>query len=104
MILAGARFDHRAESRVERAAQAGLLRCIFGNPFRPVAFDPAWRTETVVALARGMDESRDFAALPVLADALEDAGCADAELLAHCRGAGLHARGCHAIDHVLGRW
>jgi hypothetical protein len=81
-----------------------LLRCIFGSPFRPVAFDPAWRTEAVVALARGIDERRDFAALPVLADALEDAGCADAELLAHCRGPGPHARGCHAVDHVLGRW
>lgn len=96
--------DDLARSAVETAAQADLVRCVFGNPFRPVAFEAAWRTEAVVALARGMDESSDFAALPVLADALEDAGCADAELLAHCRGAGPHARGCHAIDHVLGRW
>jgi hypothetical protein len=91
-------------STSERAAQANLLRCIFGNPFRPVAFDPAWRTEAVVGLARGMDDAHDFAALPVLADALEDAGCADAELLAHARGPGPHARGCHVIDHALGRW
>jgi hypothetical protein len=81
-----------------------LLRCVFGNPFRSVASDPNWRTEAVVGLTRGMDESHDFAPMPVLADALEDAGCADADLLAHCRGPGLHARGCHALDHVLWRW
>jgi hypothetical protein len=92
------------EPVAEGAIQADLLRCVFGNPFRPVSFDPAWRTEAVVGLARGMDDAHDFAALPVLADALEDAGCADAGLLAHARGPGPHARGCHVIDHVLGRW
>ncbi|MFO0797916.1 MAG: hypothetical protein U0804_10580 [Gemmataceae bacterium] len=94
----------RSRSATEFAAQAELLRCIFGNPFRPVAFDPSWRTEAVVGLARGIDEANDFAALPVLADALEDAGCADADLLAHCRRPGPHARGCHVVDHVLGNW
>lgn len=88
----------------ERAVQADLLRCVFGNPYRPVVFDPGWRTEAVVGLARGMDEANDFAALPVLADALEDAGCADAGLLGHARGSGPHARGCHVVDHVLGKW
>jgi hypothetical protein len=97
-------LDYFPESSAERVVQAGLVRCVFGNPFRPVAFDPAWRTEAAVSLVRGMDETRDFAAMPVLADALEDAGCADAELLAHCRGPGPHARGCHALDRVLGRW
>jgi hypothetical protein len=96
--------DPAAATMSEQAVQASLLRCVFGNPFRPVAFDPSWRTEAVVGLARGMDEAHDFAALPVLADALEDTGCTDAELLAHCRGPGPHARGCHAVDHVLGRW
>lgn len=96
--------DRFPVSVAELAVQAELLRCVFGNPFRPVAFDPSWRTEAVVALARGMDEANDFAVLPVLADALEDAGCADAELLGHCRGPGPHACGCHVVDHVLGKW
>jgi hypothetical protein len=80
-----------------------LTRDIFGNPFRPVAFDPAWRTSTVVQLAQGVYESRDFSALPILADALQDAGCEDAELLGHCRGPGPHLRGCWAVDLVLGK-
>ena len=62
-----------------------LIRDIFGNPFRPVAFDPAWRTSTAVALAKQMYESRDFGAMPILADALEDAGCDNDDVLTHCR-------------------
>jgi hypothetical protein len=80
-----------------------LFHDVFGNPFHPVALDPSWRTEAVVGLARGMYESRDFAPMPVLADALEDAGCADAAILAHCRGEGPHVRGCWVVDLVLGK-
>jgi len=80
-----------------------LIREVVGNPFRPIAFDPSWRTEAVVGLARGMYESRDFAPMPVLADALEDAGCADADILSHCREPGLHVRGCWVVDLVLGK-
>lgn len=80
-----------------------LLRCVFGNPFRPVAFAPGWRTEAVVGLARGMYDGRDFAAMPVLADALEEAGCDHPEVLAHCRDPqGVHVRGCWVVDGVLG--
>ncbi|MFO0852374.1 MAG: hypothetical protein U0871_28010 [Gemmataceae bacterium] len=79
-----------------------LVRDIVGNPFRPVAFDPGWRTSTAVALARQMYDARDFGLLPVLADALEEAGCDAAALLAHCRGPGPHVRGCWAVDLVLG--
>ena len=80
-----------------------LFRCVFGNPFRPVAVDPGWRTEAVVALARGMYDGRDFAAMPVLADALEDAGCDHPDVLAHCRDPqGVHVRGCWVVDGVLG--
>ncbi|MFO0796468.1 MAG: hypothetical protein U0804_03265 [Gemmataceae bacterium] len=96
----------RAEAeftRQEQLAQSLLLRDIVGNPFRPVAFDPAWRTEAVVGLARGAYEDRAFDRLPVLADALEDAGCADAAVLAHCRGPGPHVRGCWVVDLVLGK-
>jgi hypothetical protein len=83
--------------------KAKLLRDIFGNPFRPVAFAPSWRTNTAVALARRMYQSRDFSAMPILADALEVAGCDSAEVLGHCRGPGPHARGCHVVDLVLGK-
>jgi hypothetical protein len=85
-------------------AQSALLRCIFGNPFRPVAFDPRWRTETAVALATGIYEHRAFDRLPILADALEEAGCDQPDVLAHCRQPdGLHARGCWVVDGVLGK-
>jgi hypothetical protein len=68
------------------------------------AFDPAWRTSTAVALARGMYESRDFSAMPILADALQDAGCDDDDILNHCRDAnGIHVRGCWVVDLVLGK-
>ncbi|MBN9517038.1 hypothetical protein J0H58_00740 [bacterium] len=68
-----------------------------------VAFNPSWRTEAVVGLARGMYESRDFAPMPVLADALEDAGCDQPDILAHCRGDRPHVRGCWVVDLVLGK-
>jgi hypothetical protein len=87
----------------QRSAQAALVRCLFGNPFRPVAFDPAWRTDTAVALARQMYDSREFGAMPSLADALQDAGCEDEQVLMHCRQPGPHARGCWVVDGVLGK-
>jgi hypothetical protein len=85
----------------ELAVQAALLRDIFGNPFRPVAFSQKWRTNTAVSLARTMYESRDFSAMPILADALQDAGCDNDDVLTHCRGSGPHVRGCWVIDLVL---
>jgi len=93
------------------ASQAGLrggiqpkiLRCIFGNPFRPVVVDPAWRTPHVLALARTIYDEKCFDDLPILADALEEAGCTDAETLAHCRGLGPHVRGCWVVDFILGK-
>ena len=83
--------------------QLTLVRDIFGNPFRPSAFSPAWRTETVVALASAIYAERAFDQLQVLADVLEEAGCEDADMLAHCRGDGPHVRGCWVVDKVLGR-
>lgn len=87
----------------EERAQCGLIRCIFGNPFRPVALDPSWRTGAVVALTTGIYEERAFERMPVLADALEDAGCANPDVLAHCRSGGPHARGCWVVDLLLGK-
>jgi hypothetical protein len=87
----------------ERKAFADLIRDIFGNPFRPVTFDPAWRTSTAVATARSMYDSRDFSRMPLLADALQDAGCEQPDILEHCRCATQHVRGCWVVDLVLGR-
>ena len=80
-----------------------LLRCIFGNPFRPVAFADSWRSETALALASGIYADHAFDRLPILADALEEAGCDHPDVLAHCRSPGPHARGCWVVDGVLGK-
>jgi hypothetical protein len=88
----------------ESSPQAALIRCLFGNPFRPVAFSPEWRTDTAVALACQMYESREFGAMPILADALQDAGCEDEQILLHCRDTNTtHVRGCWVVDLVLGK-
>jgi hypothetical protein len=79
------------------------LREVFGNPFRTVTFSPEGRTDIAVALARAMYESRDFSAMPILADALQDAGCDSEDILSHCRGGGPHVRGCWVVDLVLGK-
>jgi hypothetical protein len=83
--------------------QAELIRDIFGHPFRPVSADRRWLSSHVLDLARTMYDSRDFAAMPILADALQEAGCEDADVLAHCRGGGPHVRGCWVVDLVLGK-
>ncbi len=104
ICLAVAAKSADAEYELERAAQAGLLRDIFGNPFRPVTFSPSWRTDTAVSLAAQMYESRDFSAMPILADALQDAGCDNEDILNHCRDANQpHVRGCWVVDLVLGK-
>ncbi|MFO0823648.1 MAG: hypothetical protein U0792_11120 [Gemmataceae bacterium] len=91
-------------SRTELAVQCELLRDIFGNPFRPVAFSPEWRSDTAVSLAKHIYDSRDFSTMPILADALQDAGCDNAEILNHCREANsVHVRGCWVVDGVLGK-
>ncbi|VTR91873.1 Uncharacterized protein (Fragment) OS=uncultured bacterium PE=4 SV=1 [Gemmata massiliana] len=92
-----------ATSDIQQAVTVAVLRDIFGNPFRPVTFSPSWRTSTAVTLAAQMYESRDFSAMPILADALQDAGCDSADVLDHCRGPGPHVRGCWVVDLVLGK-
>ncbi|MDY3561239.1 hypothetical protein R5W23_002514 [Gemmata sp. JC673] len=73
------------------------------NPFRPATLPPQWRTDTVRALAAQVYESRGFSAMPILADALQDAGCDSDDILNHCRGPGPHVRGCWVVDLVLGK-
>jgi hypothetical protein len=81
-----------------------VFRDIFGNPFRPVTLDTSWRTSTATTLASQMYESRDFGAMPILADALQDAGCTNADILDHCRDPKqAHVRGCWVVDLVLGK-
>ena len=88
----------------ESFAQVLLLREIFGNPFRPVEFDPAWRTSDVMMLAKGIYEEKAFDRMPILADAFQDAGCDSEELLNHLRDTNApHVRGCWALDLVLGK-
>jgi hypothetical protein len=109
---AGARARSRPTRRIkrmkieERRYQRGLIRDVFGNPFRTPRLDPHWLTANdgaAHALASAIDAEQDFRRLPILADALEDAGCTDADVLAHCRAGGTHVRGCWVIDLVLGR-
>lgn len=76
---------------------------IIANPFRPPAIPAEQRTATVLGLAETAYADRTFGHLPILADALEDVGCADVPLLSHLRGDGTHHRGCWALDAVLGR-
>jgi hypothetical protein len=79
-----------------------LLRDVFGNPFRPVPLDPAWLTGDVLALARGVYDEKAFDRMPILADALQDAGCDNDTVLAHCRDTSLtHVRGCWVLDLLL---
>jgi hypothetical protein len=84
-----------------------VLREVIGNPFRPSPPLPpavlAWNDGTVRRIAEGIYEGRAFDRLPILADALLDAGCDGEELIAHCRGAGPHVRGCWAVDLILGK-
>lgn len=90
-------------NRAENLALARLLREQLGNPFRPYRFEDRWRTETVVALATGIEAERAFDRMPILADAVEEAGCDEEAVLRHCRGTEPHARGCWVIDLILNR-
>jgi hypothetical protein len=89
----------------ERTWQATLLHDLFGNPFRPPHIDPAWRTSNdavVDQLARVIYNEDRFGDLPILADALEEAGCTCSVILEHCRGRRNHYRGCWVVDAILG--
>lgn len=87
----------------EYLEQSRILKDICGNPFRAVAFDSDWRTEDTVGISLKMYEERDFGAMPILADALEKAGCVEESILGHCREPGVHVRGYWVVDLVLGK-
>lgn len=88
---------------IGRDQQVLLVQDVFSNPFRPVTLDPRWRTAPVTTLAQAIYDERAFDRMPILADALEDAGCHDAAILDHCRGPGPHVRGCWAVDLLTGK-
>jgi hypothetical protein len=103
--LAAINIDNQGTAfRAEQVQQITLLRDIFGNPYRkrPV-LKKGWRSHTVFSLASQMYESRDFGEMPILADALQDAGWDIDDALNHCRGPGPHVRGCWVVDLVLGK-
>lgn len=102
--LAGAMEVLRlTDPAVGKNAQIKLLVCILGSPSQPVGPTQEWRTSTVLAIAHQMYDSRDFNHMPVLADALEEAGCTSPTVLHHCRSDGPHARGCWVVDLLLGK-
>ena len=101
-----ARMGLRTEA-AEAAAQCDLLRDIVLHPFEPPSsIERTWlgaNDAAALELAETIYQERDFRALPVLADALKEAGCEDKRLLAHCRSKGPHVRGCWALDLLLGK-
>jgi hypothetical protein len=78
-------------------------RDLIPNPFLPLAWNPEWFTSTVRAMAAHIYDSREFSAMPILADGLQDAGCNDEQILTHCRASKPHARGCWVLDAILGK-
>lgn len=94
--------EQRRRTRADvEALQCDLYRDLFGYPFVQVPFAPRWRTTDVVALAQSMTESGDYAAMPILGDALMDAGCEEGEIVAHCRRPLPHAHGCWLLRAIL---
>jgi hypothetical protein len=105
-VLEAAAEASRAGAAQESKKQADLLRDLFGNPFRTVSLDSvrlSWNGGSIPELAQGIYDEQAFDRLPILADALEEAGCTEPEILSHCRGPGPHVRGCWALDPILGK-
>jgi hypothetical protein len=98
-----AAYNIRESTPIPLATLADLFRCVTGNPFNRFVLDPQSRSSAVLSLAESIYADRAFDRLPILADALQDAGCDDEQLLAHCRSGGPHVRGCWAVDLVLGK-
>ena len=88
-----------AEESGRFPSAVGLLRDIF--PFHPATFNPSWLTSTVLSLTAGIYQEKAFDRMPILADALQDAGCENEEILNHCRQQGEHVKGCWCVDLIL---
>jgi len=95
----------RARTKAVRKKETFLLnvlRDVLGNPFRPTQVDPRWRTSDVLGICLKIQAEYSFGLMPILAEALQDAGCSDKAVVAHCMNDGLHIRGCWVIDSILG--
>jgi len=106
MARANGEGDFWSEVARQEACQCGLLREVIGNPFHSVGVHPSWlrgHNRFISNLAEVIYEERGFDRLPILADALEDAGCDNVDILSHLRGPGPHVRGCWVIDLLLGK-
>lgn len=102
--VAGSFHGMEAYTPIDALTKSQLIRDIFGNPFRKTKIDPnwlLWNGGVVSSLARSMHDAGDFTDMPILADALEEAGCDDPLILSHCRASALHVRGCWVIDLLL---
>lgn len=100
---AAAELPLSEKTRDVGARHCDLIRDVFGNPFRPVTIDPRWCSSTVLDLARTIYDDRGWERMPILADALMDAGCDSEDLIKHCQGTGPHVRGCFVVDLLLGK-
>ncbi len=87
----------------ENEVYARLLRDVVGDPFQPPSLEPAWCTDTVHSIATKIYDDMDFSEMPILADALEEAGCDEQPILDHCRLDDSHVRGCWVLDMILGK-
>jgi hypothetical protein len=104
-LIRTSRRDDAAEP-LSSGPLCDILRDIYGNPFRRVAVERRWLTwsgGTIPQMAQAIYDERAYDRLPPLADALEDAGCADVDILDHCRGSGPHVRGCWVLDLLRGQ-
>jgi hypothetical protein len=97
----------RPADRSSERDMCRLIRDIFGPfAFRSISINPTWLTwhdRTIPRMAQTIYDGRDFDRLPILADALEEAGCQDQDILGHCRSGGEHVRGCWVVDLLLGK-
>ena len=104
--VAGFAVDSYENPKVADREQAAIIRDIFGNPFRPITIDNTWldwKDATIPKLAQAIYDERAFDRLPIFADALEETGCTNADILNHCRSDGAHVKGCWVVDLILGK-
>jgi hypothetical protein len=94
-------FFWKSTEKAELTIQANFLGDLAGIPARAATFDPAWRNSATMKLAQTMYDDRSFDRLPILADALQAAGCNNSDILEHCRRPGVHIRGCWVLDMLL---
>ena len=103
LVLADASYEADAAAAAAATKIADILRNVVGNHFRPVTINQYWLAPQTTTLARTIYDDRDFELMPVLADALEEAGCDNDDILACCRKPTLCVHGCWVLDFILGK-